>query len=41
VLRLIAGEQIARRASPRLVLEIDEGEGMPVVIANDEAGVAT
>jgi hypothetical protein len=37
--RLVAGEELGRRAPPRLVLEIDVGERLPVVVADDEAGV--
>jgi hypothetical protein len=35
--RLVAGEQMSRRATARLVLEIDAGERLPVGVANDEA----
>ena len=31
--------RLAARRRPRLVLEIDVGERLPVVIADDEAGV--
>ena len=36
---LVAGEQLRRRAAPRLVLEIDVSERLPVRVAYDEAGV--
>ena len=36
---LIAGEEVRRRAPSRLPLEIDVGEGLPVGVADDEAGV--
>jgi hypothetical protein len=36
---LVAGEQVCRRAPPRLVLEIDVSERLPVGVADDEAGV--
>jgi hypothetical protein len=35
--RLIPREQLGRRASPRLILEIDIGELLPVLIAHHEA----
>jgi hypothetical protein len=35
--RLVAGEQMRRRAPSRLVLGIDIGERLPVVVADDEA----
>jgi hypothetical protein len=35
--RLVAREQLGRRASPRLILEIDVGKLLPVVIAHDVA----
>ena len=38
---LIAGEEMHRRAPPRLILEIDVGERLSVVIADDEAGVGS
>jgi hypothetical protein len=34
--RLVAGEQVCRRTPSRLLLEIDVGERLPVVIADDE-----
>ena len=34
--RLVAGQQLSRPASPRLVLEIEVAERLPVVIADDE-----
>jgi hypothetical protein len=34
----ITGEQLSSRAPPRLILEIDIGELLPVVIADDKAG---
>ena len=37
--RFIAGEQLRRRAPTGLLLEIDVGERLPVVIADDVAGV--
>jgi len=36
---LVAGEKVCRRATARLFLAIDAGERLPVVIADDEAGV--
>ena len=36
---LVAGEQLRRRAASRFILEIDVGERLPVVVADDEAGV--
>jgi hypothetical protein len=39
ILSTVAGEQLGRRAPPRLLLEIDVGERLPVVIADDEAGL--
>ena len=39
MLSTVAGEQLGRRAPPRLLLEIDVGERLPVVIADDEAGL--
>jgi hypothetical protein len=33
------GEEVRRRASPRLILEIYVGERLPVGVADDEAGV--
>jgi hypothetical protein len=35
---LVAGEQLRRCASARLILEIGEGECLPVSVADDEAG---
>jgi hypothetical protein len=37
--RLVAGKQMRRRAPSRLLLEVDVGERLPVVIADDVAGV--
>ena len=37
--RLVAGQQVCRRAASRLILEIDVGERLPIGIADDEAGV--
>jgi hypothetical protein len=37
--RLIFAVQLRRRSSPRLILEIDIREWLPVVVADDEAGV--
>jgi 3-oxoadipate enol-lactonase len=37
--RLIFGEQLRSRPSPRLILEIDIGKLLPVVVADDKAGV--
>ena len=37
--RLVAGEQLGRRTSFRLLLEIEVGERLPVGVADDEAGV--
>jgi len=37
--RLVAGEQVRCRAPPRLLLEIDIGERLPVGVADDEAGI--
>ena len=37
--RLVAGEQLGRRAPSRLLLEINVGERLPVGVADDEAGV--
>jgi hypothetical protein len=36
---LVAGEEVRRRATPRLLLEIDVGERLPVGVADDEARV--
>jgi hypothetical protein len=36
---LVAGEEVRRRATAGLVLEVDVGERLPVGIADDEAGV--
>jgi hypothetical protein len=36
--RLVLGEQIGRRASAGLFLEVKIAERLPVVIADDEAG---
>ena len=36
--RLVAAEQLSGRSPPRLFLEIDIGERLPVVIAHHEAG---
>jgi hypothetical protein len=36
--RLVLGEQLGRRPSPWLILEIDIGQLLPAVIAHDEAG---
>jgi len=36
--RLVAGEQLGRRASPRLVLEVDVGKLLAVVVAHHKAG---
>ena len=35
----VAGKQLGRRAPSRLILEIDIGQRLPVVVADDEAGV--
>jgi hypothetical protein len=37
--RLIFAQQLRRCLSPRLILEIDVGERLPVVVAHDEASV--
>jgi hypothetical protein len=36
----IAGEQVRRRATPRLLLEIDVGKLLPVSILHDEASLS-
>jgi hypothetical protein len=36
---LVASHQSRRRSPSRLLLEIDVGERLPLVIADDEAGV--
>jgi hypothetical protein len=36
---LVAGEQVRRRATSPLILEVDVGECLPVGVADDEAGV--
>jgi hypothetical protein len=36
---LVSGEELRRRAASRLLLGIDVGQRLPVVIADDEAGV--
>ena len=38
-LRVVAGEQISGRAPARITLEIHVGERVPVLVADDEAGV--
>jgi len=37
--RLVAGEQLGRRAASRLILEVNVGERLAAVVADDEAGV--
>ena len=37
--RLIFREQLGRRSAPRLILEIDIGELLPVGVPHDEAGI--
>ena len=37
--RCLAGEQLGRRSPSWLILEINEGERLAVVVANDKAGV--
>jgi hypothetical protein len=37
--RFIFGEQLCCRSSPRLILEISIGELLPVLVANDKAGI--
>jgi hypothetical protein len=37
--RIVAGEELGRRSPSRLVLEIDVGECLPIVVADDEARV--
>jgi hypothetical protein len=39
--RLVAGEQLGRCASPRLLLEVDVGERLPIGVADDKAGSTT
>ena len=36
---LVVGEQLGRRSTPRLLLEIDIGKRLPVGVADDEAGL--
>jgi hypothetical protein len=36
---LVAGEQLGRRAASRLILEVNVGERLAAVVADDEAGV--
>ena len=36
--RLVAGEQLGRRSTPRLVLEINIGKRLPAVVADNKAG---
>jgi hypothetical protein len=36
---LVAGEQLGRRSTTRLLLEIHVGERLPVGVADDETGV--
>ena len=36
--RLVAGQQLGRRTSARLLLEVDIGERVAAVILDDEAG---
>ena len=36
---LVVSEQLGRRSTTRLVLEIDVGERLPIGVADDEAGV--
>jgi hypothetical protein len=38
-MRLVAGEQLGRRAPTGLVREIDVGQRLPAGVADDEAGV--
>ena len=38
---LVAGEEVCRRATAGLLLEIDVGERLPVGVADDEASVAS
>jgi hypothetical protein len=35
--RLVSGEQVGRRASARLLLEVKIAERLPVLVADDEA----
>jgi hypothetical protein len=37
--RIVLGEQVGRRSPPRLILEIDIRKRLPIVIADDGAGV--
>jgi hypothetical protein len=37
--RLVAGEEVRRRAPSRLLLEVDVGERLPAACFHDEAGV--
>jgi hypothetical protein len=34
---LVAGEEVRRRATARLLLEIDAGQRLPTVVPDDEA----
>jgi hypothetical protein len=36
---LVPGEEVCRRASSGLILEVNVGEALPVGVADDEAGV--
>jgi hypothetical protein len=36
---IVAGEQVRRRATPRLIFEVGIGQRLPLAVANDEAGV--